>query len=179
MIKLTWSRSRQTVKICQKFHVNRFLDKLFEIVKIFSTVETYFLPVSRLRVSIETTLRQIETCRLSLNLLFLEREVIEKSLKIQKVSIKKYLLVYCHQDKIEISQLLRQNFETVEMRVSIKTTSRQIETPKLNTNPYKLSQVKLNRLLSLFALFPNRIRETNVKKIFKAFLEKRNMPKLS
>ena len=78
MIKLTnsWSRSRQTVKICQKYQVltdfsisietfgtgrwcwdkievsrswSRLLDhrdKLFEIVEIFSTVETYFLPVS-------------------------------------------------------------------------------------------------------------------------------------
>jgi hypothetical protein len=79
MIKLTnsWSRSRQTVGICQKFQVStdfsisiktfgtgrwcqdkikiswsvsRLLncwDKLFEIVEIFSTVETCFLPVSR------------------------------------------------------------------------------------------------------------------------------------
>jgi hypothetical protein len=46
----------------------RFLDhqdKLFEIVKIFSAVETYSLPVSRSRVSIETTSRQIKTPRLN------------------------------------------------------------------------------------------------------------------
>jgi hypothetical protein len=89
----SWLRSRQTVKICQKCHVStdfliliktfetgrwcrdkieispsrlRLLnrqDKLFEIVKIFSTVETNSLPVSRLRVSIETRSRQIETPR--------------------------------------------------------------------------------------------------------------------
>jgi hypothetical protein len=88
------SRLRQTVKICQKCHVStdflisietfetgrwcrdkikispsqlRLLnhqDKLFEIVKIFSTVETNSLPVSRLRVLIETQSRQIETPRL-------------------------------------------------------------------------------------------------------------------
>ncbi len=89
MIKSTnsWLRSRQTVKIYQKIQVWtdfsiliktlglkggvetkwRFLnrqEKLFKTVKTFSTVstvETYFLPVSRLRVSIETRLRQIET----------------------------------------------------------------------------------------------------------------------
>jgi hypothetical protein len=90
----SWLRSRQTVKICQKCHVStdfliliktfetgrwcrdkikispsqlRLLnhqDKLFEIVKIFLTVETSSLPVSRLRVSIETRSRQIETPRL-------------------------------------------------------------------------------------------------------------------
>ncbi len=92
VIKLTNSQSRlrQTVEVCQKYHVStdflisietfgtgrwcrdkikisrsrlRLLDcwdKLFEIV------ETYFLPVSRLRVSIETTSRQIETPRLNL-----------------------------------------------------------------------------------------------------------------
>jgi hypothetical protein len=46
----------------------RFLDcrdKLFEIVKIFSTVETYSLRVLRSRVSIETMSRQIETPRLT------------------------------------------------------------------------------------------------------------------
>jgi hypothetical protein len=161
MIKLTWSRSRQTVKICQKFHVNRFLDKLFEIVKIFSTVETYFLPVSRLRVSIETTLRQIETRRLSLNLLFLEREVIEKSLKIQKVSIKKYLLVYCNQDKIEISQLLRQNFETVEMRVSIK--SRPPSLIRILTNWVKSSWIDYWAFLLYFQI-------ESVKQMSKIFL---------
>jgi hypothetical protein len=96
MIKLTnsWSRSRQTIKICQKCHVStdflisiktfetgrwcrdkieispsqlRLLncqDKLFEIVKIFSTVKTNSLPVSRSRVSIKTRSRQIETPRL-------------------------------------------------------------------------------------------------------------------
>ncbi len=97
MIKLTnsQSRSRQTVKICQKCHIltdfsilfetfetgrwccdkikisrswSRLLDrqdKLFEIVEIFSTVETYSLPVSRSRVWIETWSRQIETPRLN------------------------------------------------------------------------------------------------------------------
>jgi hypothetical protein len=91
MIKSTysWSRSRQTVKIYQNFRSqqisqslsrlfgleggvetkSRFIDlewdfsivKLFEIIKILSTVETYFLPVSRSRVSIKTRLRQIKT----------------------------------------------------------------------------------------------------------------------
>ena len=72
MIKLTnsWSRSRQTVEICRQISWSqtrllglergvktkpRFLDldrwdKLFEI---FSTVNTYFLPVSRSRVLME------------------------------------------------------------------------------------------------------------------------------
>jgi hypothetical protein len=103
MIKLTnsRSRSRQTVKICQKFQVStdflipietfgtrrwcwdkieisrsrlRLLDsqdKLFEIVEIFSTLETYFLSVSRSRVLIETTSRQIETPRLSGHSIFI------------------------------------------------------------------------------------------------------------
>ena len=95
MMKLTNSWSRQTVEICQKCHVStdflisietfetgrwcqdkieisqsrlRLLncwDKLFEIVKIFLIVETYSLLVSRSRVSIETTLRQIKTPRLN------------------------------------------------------------------------------------------------------------------
>ncbi len=97
VIKLTnsQSRSRQTVKICQKCHFltdfsisietfgtgkwcqdkikisqsqSRLLDcrdKLFESVEIFSTIETYFFLVSRLKVSIETTSRQIETPRLT------------------------------------------------------------------------------------------------------------------
>ena len=90
----SWLRSRQTVKICLKFKIStdflisietfetgrwcrdkieispsrlRLLihqDKLFEIVKIFSTVETNSLPVSRMRVLIETRSRQIETPRL-------------------------------------------------------------------------------------------------------------------
>ena len=47
-------------------------DQLFESVKIFSTVKTYFLPVSRLRVLIETTSRQIETPRLSFVILWVE-----------------------------------------------------------------------------------------------------------
>ena len=85
------SRLRQTVEICQKCHVStdfsisietfgtgrwcrdkieiswsrsRYLnhrDQLFETVEIFSTVKTDFVLVSRLRVSIETTSRQIET----------------------------------------------------------------------------------------------------------------------
>jgi hypothetical protein len=46
-------------------------DNLFENVDIFSTVETNCLTMSRLRLSIETTSRQIETPRLS-SKLFLE-----------------------------------------------------------------------------------------------------------
>ncbi len=89
LIKSThfWSRSRQTIKIYQKFHVSMdFLisietfgtgrwclnkiktsrsgmrsldcqDKIFLSVEIFSIVEISFLKVSRLRLSVETQLR--------------------------------------------------------------------------------------------------------------------------
>jgi len=91
MIKLTnsRSRSRQTVKICQKFHVSadfsisietfetgRWCQDKIEISwsrlrlldrwdKLFEIVETYSLPVSRSRVLIKTMSRQIKTPRLS------------------------------------------------------------------------------------------------------------------
>ena len=57
-------RSRNTdlyiaVKIKSRYLDCR--DQLFESVEIFSTFETYFLTVSRSRVSIETRLRQIDT----------------------------------------------------------------------------------------------------------------------
>jgi len=61
-----------SVKTRLLFSWSRFLksrlldcrDKLFEIVKIFLTVESYFLPLSRWRASIKTTLRKIEAPRL-------------------------------------------------------------------------------------------------------------------
>jgi hypothetical protein len=42
--------------------------KLFEIVKIFSTVEMHSLTMSRSRLSIKTRSRQIKTPRLTLNM---------------------------------------------------------------------------------------------------------------
>ncbi len=81
----SWSRSRQTVEICQKCHVStdfslsietfwtcrdkieisrsqsRYLDRrdsLFETVEIFSAVKTDFFFVSRSRVSIESLDRE-------------------------------------------------------------------------------------------------------------------------
>ena len=70
-INISWSQWRLLdcwdFSIVETSRLSRLLDcwdKLFEIVEIFSTVKTFFLPVSELRVSIETTSRQIETPRL-------------------------------------------------------------------------------------------------------------------
>jgi hypothetical protein len=62
---LLWKVDQKFIKISQSR--SRYLDrqdKLFEAVKIILTVETYILKLSRLRVSIETRSRQIETPRL-------------------------------------------------------------------------------------------------------------------
>ncbi len=61
----TWSRLLSLdIDVETKLRYLNHRDKLFESVNIFSTVKTYSLPVSRLRLSIETTLRQIATPRL-------------------------------------------------------------------------------------------------------------------